>query len=458
LLSGLAFITSIALVLLFGLLGIIPGAIGGLIGMSDRKGEAGELAAIVCGALIGPMPPLALVLRYRGRWKTLPYRFLLHVAFISAILGGLASQAAWANLSTPPLSTTVTTAIGGLCNGAVVGSLLLALLACLVGLVAVPICFVCALIGWPSALARGNYVRCGLRKGKVLDMFNGAETEACGRLVQLALDEDLGTGEDVTSVATIPCEQTGEAVLVARQGGVVAGIAATLLVANRIDSLLFVDVLVPDGRTVEPGTELALIKGPMRSILTMERTALNFVQRLTGVATQTRRYVNAVAGLPVKILDTRKTTPGWRLLEKYAVRCGGGHNHRIGLYDGVLIKDNHIAPFGGGAEAVTKAIRAARERVGKTVTVEVEVDTLDQLDAALVAGPDIVLLDNMSLDQMREAVRRRNAVAPSVQLEASGGVTLDTVRGIAETGVDRISVGALTHSAPALDIALDYLP
>jgi nicotinate-nucleotide pyrophosphorylase (carboxylating) len=199
---------------------------------------------------------------------------------------------------------------------------------------------------------------------------------------------------------------------------------------------------------------LATARGPIPSLLTAERTALNFLQHLSGIATQTRRYVDAIAGLPARILDTRKTLPGWRLLEKYAVRCGGGHNHRTGLYDGILIKDNHLAAI--GKASVREAVRLARGGPFGQLPVEIEVDTLAQFDEALAVGPDIVLLDNMTAEQMREAVRRRNAAAPKVLLEASGGVNLTTVRTIAETGVDRISVGALTHSAPALDIALDY--
>jgi nicotinate-nucleotide pyrophosphorylase (carboxylating) len=195
----------------------------------------------------------------------------------------------------------------------------------------------------------------------------------------------------------------------------------------------------------------------MRSILAAERTALNFVQRLSGVASLTAKYVAIVAGLRCKLLDTRKTTPGWRLLEKYAVRQGGGHNHRMGLRDGVLIKDNHLAALGTATDTVALAVRLAREKHGVAIPLEVEVDTLEQLDVALAARPDVVLLDNMSADNMREAVRRRNAVAPGVQLEASGGITLSTLRDKAESGVDRISAGALTHSATALDIALDYL-
>jgi nicotinate-nucleotide pyrophosphorylase (carboxylating) len=196
----------------------------------------------------------------------------------------------------------------------------------------------------------------------------------------------------------------------------------------------------------------------MRSILTGERTALNFLQRLSGVATMTRRFVKAVAGLPCQILDTRKTTPGWRRLEKYAVRCGGGCNHRFGLFDGIMVKDNHLAALAQVPDPIDYAVRMARKANvgGATVEVEVEVESLQQLDQALAARPDVILLDNIELPALREAVRRRNAVAPEIRLEASGGVNLTTIRAIAETGVDRISVGALTHSAPALDIALDY--
>jgi nicotinate-nucleotide pyrophosphorylase (carboxylating) len=193
----------------------------------------------------------------------------------------------------------------------------------------------------------------------------------------------------------------------------------------------------------------------MQFILMAERIALNFLQHLSGIATLTRRFVDAVVGLPCQILDTRKTTPGWRLLDKYAVRCGGGHNHRMCLYDGILIKDNHLAALGGGKEAISKAGREAiKQRIHGTM--EIEVENLHCLDWAFLQIPDIILLDNMSPEQLREAVRRRNKIAPNVELEASGGITLDNVRAVAETGVDRISVGALTHSAPALDIALDY--
>ncbi len=287
--------------------------------------------------------------------------------------------------------------------------------------------------------------------------FRPAETEAFRRLAALALEEDLGSAGDPTSQTLLPVELTGRAVLVSRQAGVLAGLPAAEQTFALVDPALAWEGLREDGSLLRPGDQLAVIHGPMRSLLTAERTALNFVQRLSGVATLTRRYVDAVAGLPCQILDTRKTTPGWRLLEKYAVRQGGGHNHRMGLHDGILIKDNHLAALRGHADPIPEAIRCARQRHDKAIPVEIEVDMLEQLDVALPVRPDIVLLDNMSLADLREAVRRRNAVAPSVQLEASGGVTLDTVRAIAETGVDRISVGALTHSAPALDMGLDYL-
>jgi nicotinate-nucleotide pyrophosphorylase (carboxylating) len=287
--------------------------------------------------------------------------------------------------------------------------------------------------------------------------FSPAETAACCRLIELALDEDLGRRNptwvgDVTSRALIPPGYTGEAAFVARRPGVLAGLPGIPLVLASVDERLTIDPRQTDGTSLEAGSRIAVLRGPLSSLLTAERTALNFLQHLSGVATLTRTCVEAVAGLPVKILDTRKTTPGWRLLEKYAVRCGGGHNHRLGLYDGILIKDNHLAST---KPTIAQAIHLGRNML---LPVEIEVDTLEQLDEALAGKPDIVLLDNMSLDQMREAVRRRNEKAPGVLLEASGGVNLTTVRGIAETGVDRISVGALTHSAPALDIGLDYLP
>lgn len=286
--------------------------------------------------------------------------------------------------------------------------------------------------------------------------FNPAEEKACAALVRLALDEDLSTTGDLTCAALIPPQLQGKAVFVARSGGVIAGLPAAQATFAALDPQLRFEPIVPDGTRVAAGTAIATVSGPMAGILSGERTALNFLQRLSGVATLTARHVEQVAGLPCQVLDTRKTTPGWRLLEKYAVRQGGGHNHRIGLWDGVLIKDNHLAALGGGADAITQAVQAARARFGHGVPLEIEVDTLDQLDVALRGAPDIVLLDNMAPAQLREAVRRRDTVAPAVKLEASGGITLATLREVAATGVDRISVGALTHSAVALDIALDY--
>lgn len=286
--------------------------------------------------------------------------------------------------------------------------------------------------------------------------FTPDEAAACRRLVDLALAEDLGTTGDRTTLATIPAESTARAAFVARRPGVVAGLPAAAAVCRAVDPALTFAPSAPDGSRVDRGATLATVSGPLRSILSAERTALNFLQRLSGVATLTRKFVDAVAGTGARVLDTRKTTPGWRLLEKYAVRCGGGANHRVGLYDGILIKDNHLAGLGGD---VRRAVELARSHPGNAgLPVEVEVDTLAQLEHALAARADIVLLDNMDLDQLRRAVARRDAAAPGVLLEASGGVNLDTVAGIAATGVDRISVGAVTHSAPALDIALDYLP
>jgi nicotinate-nucleotide pyrophosphorylase (carboxylating) len=291
--------------------------------------------------------------------------------------------------------------------------------------------------------------------------FTPAETAACHHLIKLALQEDLGREpswqQDVTSFSTILPNYNGKAAVVARARGVVAGLPAAALVCSAVDYRLRWEALLEDGAIVEAGTRIAVLSGPMQSLLAAERTALNFLQRLSGVATITRRYVDAVAGLPCQILDTRKTTPGWRLLEKYAVRCGGGTNHRMGLYDMVLIKDNHLAPLRGHL-GIEQVISQARRHTHGKLPIEIEVDTLEQYDEALKAGPDMVLLDNMTNDQMREAVRRRNQAGSKVLLEASGGVNLQTVRAIAETGVDRISVGALTHSAPALDIALDYEP
>lgn len=292
--------------------------------------------------------------------------------------------------------------------------------------------------------------------------FTVAETAACQQVIALALTEDLGLVGDLTSEAIIPLALDGQAIYVARTPGVLAGLPAAELVFQTLEkrglSARF-EPLLSDGSKIDRGTAVARVSGSMRAILAAERTSLNFLQHLCGIATLTRRYADLIADLPCRLLDTRKTTPGWRLLEKYAVRCGGGHNHRLGLFDAVLIKDNHLAALarsGLGHGSLVEAVTLARVKHGHAVPLEIEVDTLEQLEVALPARPDIVLLDNMSLEQLRQAVQRRNAVAPTVLLEASGGVNLSTLRGIAETGVDRVSVGALTHSAVALDLGLDY--
>ena len=288
--------------------------------------------------------------------------------------------------------------------------------------------------------------------------LTAAETAAARALIALALAEDLGDTGDRTSLATIAAEAMASAAFVGRAPGVVAGVSVAEWVCTAVDANLTFRAELSDGSTVQRDTRIATVSGSLRSVLAAERTALNFLQRLSGVATLTRKFVDAVAGLPVQLLDTRKTTPGWRLLEKLAVRAGGGTNHRIGLYDAILIKDNHIAGLGEPGSAVRRSVELARAYPGNAgLSVEVEVDSLDQLRQVLPVHPEIVLLDNMTNEQLREAVTIRNAMSPGTKLEASGGVNLSTVRGIAETGVDRISVGAVTHSAVALDIGLDYL-
>ncbi len=295
----------------------------------------------------------------------------------------------------------------------------------------------------------------------------GPAEEACAEvLIELALDEDLDAGggwsarNDVTSTACIPAEARGTAHVVARAPGVVAGLPILRLIAARFDDGLNVDFDVDDGQTVVADTRLATLRGSVRALLAAERTALNFLQRLSGIATLTATFVAETAGTRAAIVDTRKTTPGRRALDKYAVRCGGGVNHRVGLYDAVLIKDNHLAAIAasGDSNPIATAVRAAHALQVPIQFIEVEVDTLAQLDQALSCppGPDIVLLDNMPIDHVAEAVRRRDRLAPKIQIEASGGVRLGDVAALAAAGVDRISVGALTHSAGALDIALDF--
>lgn len=274
-------------------------------------------------------------------------------------------------------------------------------------------------------------------------------------VVRMALAEDLGRAGDVTAMACIPEEAPMKAAFAARKPGVLAGIDCVRLAVLAMDPKASVDLSLRDGDAFDAGAVLAVVEADARAFLSAERTALNLVGRLSGVATLTRAYVEAVAGTKARIADTRKTTPGLRALEKHAVACGGGINHRFGLDDAILIKDNHVAVCGGVAEAV----RRAKAFAPHLMKVEVEVDGLDQLDAVLALidegmAPDVIMLDNFSLDDLRAAVAR---VAGRIVLEASGGVDLTTVRGIAETGVNVISVGALTHSAPVLDIGLDAL-
>ncbi|MCC6312655.1 MAG: carboxylating nicotinate-nucleotide diphosphorylase [Thermomicrobiales bacterium] len=270
-------------------------------------------------------------------------------------------------------------------------------------------------------------------------------------LIDCALVDDIGGG-DVTTLATIPAETRARGVLLAKAPGVISGLDVAAAVFHRVDPTIRFTPLVADGAVVVPGQPIAEAQGSARGLLMGERLALNLLQRLSGVATQTARFVAAVEGSGARIVDTRKTTPGLRALEKAAVRDGGGANHRFGLSDGVLIKDNHLAAV-GGPDRVAKAVRLARARAPHGLKIEVEVTTLDELRQALAAGADIVLLDNMPPAMMADAVC---ITAGGALLEASGGVSLETVRTIAESGVDLISVGALTHSAPALDISLDF--
>jgi nicotinate-nucleotide pyrophosphorylase (carboxylating) len=330
-------------------------------------------------------------------------------------------------------------------------------------------------------------------------VWNDRLADDWAAVLRLALAEDLGVLGDCTSLALVAEGALGKAEVVARQPGVVAGLPGVEMTLARVDSRLQWLPKMEDAGRVETGLCVGTIEGPARGLLAAERILLNLLGRLSGIATLTRQYVDLVAHTNTHIYDTRKTTPGWRRLEKYAVRCGGGRNHRGGLDEAVLIKDNHLAlgdcpnlrvsengtvPFGpldhtepfSPAEAVVRARQFVAEHGNPGMVIEVEVDTLAQLDAVLPVRPDVVLLDNMSPAQLREAVARRNAFDPAgtvpilasarmglspaalhtIELEASGGVNLATVRAIAESGVERISVGALTHSAPALDFGLDW--
>jgi nicotinate-nucleotide pyrophosphorylase (carboxylating) len=276
-----------------------------------------------------------------------------------------------------------------------------------------------------------------------------AVDDAALHLIDLALTEDRGPG-DWTTRWTVPARTRVHASIVAKADGVIAGVALVAAVFLRLDPRVDIDVVAGDGELVQAGDTSMRMRGPGRAILTGERVALNFLQRLSGVATATRRFVDAVAGTDAKILDTRKTTPGWRALEKAAVRAGGGENHRVGLYDMVLIKENHAAIAGGIREAVTRV----RDLNTKNLPITVEVHSTADLDVALDAGVDRILLDNMDTQTMAAIVKKVRKHRQPPQIEASGNMTLERVREVAQTGVDFISVGALTHSAPALDLSL----
>ncbi len=297
--------------------------------------------------------------------------------------------------------------------------------------------------------------------------INADLVDDLNHLVRLAIREDLGRSVDLTTLALVPDASPAQAAIVARKAGVAAGIDLIDLIIQEMDAPITVEPMVGDSQDFVPGQTLAVLAGDSRSLLTCERTILNFLGRLCGIATWTHSFCERIEGTRAKLYDTRKTTPGWRRLEKYAVRCGGGHTHRMGLYDAILIKDNHLACRANASgfllntgEAVEHArafVQSGAVKLSEPPIIQIEIDRIQQLDDALDARPDIILLDNMSNDQLREAVLVRNIHAPGVELEASGGVSLDTITGIAKTGVDRISVGALTHSAVNLDLGLDWI-
>jgi nicotinate-nucleotide pyrophosphorylase (carboxylating) len=301
----------------------------------------------------------------------------------------------------------------------------------------------------------------------------------CRHIIRLAVREDLDRGYDWTTVSLVPREATAAAQVVAREDGVVCGVSVAKLVLDEMDIQAEFTARVADGAAVKKGDVLATLRGHARDLLTAERPILNFMGRLSGIASLTAQFVAEIKGTKARLYDTRKTIPGWRRLEKYAVHCGGGTNHRTGLFDAILIKDNHLAlgrqhfakqGAGEGGFTPAEAVRHAKAFIADQklrrdiaqsdsppMIVEVEVDSLEQLRQVLPETPDIVLLDNMGPPQLADAVAIRNQLAPTVELEASGGVRLKTVRGIAESGVDRISCGALTHSAIAMDVALDWV-
>jgi len=279
--------------------------------------------------------------------------------------------------------------------------------------------------------------------------FSIKENILIDKIIEQALLEDIGTG-DITTESIIPFNLKAKGIIKTSEEGVVAGLNITSLVFKKLDSEIIFQEKIKDGTQVVRGKVLAEITGPARTILKGERVALNFLQRMSGIATITSKFCQQVKGLPVRIVDTRKTTPGLRILEKYAVRMGGGYNHRFGLYDAVLIKDNHIAVAGG----IKSAVNSIRKQISHTVKIEVEVENLSQLQEALEMKVDIIMLDNMDLNTMKKAVKM---VKGKVLIEASGGITLEKVREIAQTGVDLISIGSLTHSVKSLDISMEII-
>lgn len=280
-------------------------------------------------------------------------------------------------------------------------------------------------------------------------MFNGYNEELV-QSIKAWLREDVGSG-DVTTQMTIPVGHESKGIIHAKEDGIICGIPIAELVFEIVDPALSFTALVEEGQAVTKGTVIIEVEGSTHAILTGERLALNLMRRLSGVASRTASFVQVLEGLPTRLVDTRKTTPGHRMLEKYAVRIGGGFNHRFGLYDAVMIKDNHIKGAGG----IRQAVGRARKNIPHTMSIEVETENLEQVEEALAAGADIIMLDNMSNDMMKQAVARIKSKAPHVKTEASGNVSLETLRGIAETGVDVISVGRLTYSFSSLDISLD---
>ncbi|ANF95127.1 carboxylating nicotinate-nucleotide diphosphorylase [Paenibacillus bovis] len=279
--------------------------------------------------------------------------------------------------------------------------------------------------------------------------FNGYQ-ENLTNWIKLWLQEDVGSG-DITTAATVPTGHHSVAVIHAKQDGILAGLPVAEHVFQTVDPALQFTAIATEGQSLAQGDIIARVEGSTHSLLTGERLALNLLQRMSGIATRTRQYVDMIDGLPVRLVDTRKTTPGHRMLEKYAVRVGGGSNHRFGLYDAVMIKDNHIKAAGG----ILPAVQAARAQIPHTMTIEVETETIEQVTEALQSGADIIMLDNMNHELMREAVALIRSQSPHVRIEASGNVSLTTIRGLAETGIDIISVGRLTYSFDNLDISLD---